>query len=123
VPSARTEPHLHALTPSETEFSNCHDALADLNLFKAHLGPEVNPKSGLPGYGDYYVHAGFRGQYYGKVTGFKNDGDVSAPLLTKNQSSLCTEKDMGKVVLETALFEKVRRVGGDSATTDERAAS
>ena len=48
------------------------------------------------------VHMGFRGQYYGTVTEFRNDGDVPEALAAE-------EGSIEGMVLETALFQKVRR--------------
>ena len=48
------------------------------------------------------VHQGFRNQYYGEVSEFRNDGEVVKELHAD-------EGDIKGMVLETALLQKVRR--------------
>mmetsp|Transcript_11109 Transcript_11109/g.27810 ORF Transcript_11109/g.27810 Transcript_11109/m.27810 type:complete len:365 (+) Transcript_11109:42-1136(+) len=48
------------------------------------------------------VHMGFRGQYYGTVTEFRNDGEV--------REELRADGKIVDMVLETALFQKVDKV-------------
>ena len=75
------------------------DVSTDLFLFKKPLGPEGaeddHPK-------DCCVHGGFRNQYYGTVTEFRNDGDVKTELRAD-------EGSIEGMMLETALLQKVRR--------------
>ena len=82
---------------TETAFalSSCLDIMADLNLFKKHLTPDGKPDPDHPG---ARVHAGFRGQYYGKVT--------SATCNVAAAKALPIVKDVEKI-LETVLFDKV----------------
>ena len=75
------------------------DVSTDLFLIKKPLGPkgeeDDHPK-------DCCVHGGFRNQYYGTVTEFRNDGDVKTELRAD-------EGSIEGMMLETALLQKVRR--------------
>ena len=77
------------------------DVRADLTAFGAKVllaGPD-DEKDDRPG--QPHVHKGFRSQYYGKVTAFRNDGEV--------RKELAADGTIEGMVLETALFQKVRR--------------
>ena len=63
-------------------------------------GPDDGEKDEHP---ECKVHMGFRGQYYGTVTEFRNDGDVKTELRADEGSSI------EGMMLETALLQKVRR--------------
>ena len=95
---------------TETAFalSSCLDIMADLNLFKKHLTPDGKPDPDHPG---ARVHAGFRGQYYGKVTSQRSKKDAAA---AAKVAAPTEEAEVEKVegpdvdkILETALFDKV----------------
>ena len=92
-----------------TETNSCLDIMTDLNLFKKHLAPDGKPDPDNPG--NCFVHAGFRGQYYGKVTSQRSKKDAAA---AAKVAAATEEAEVEKVegpdvdkILETALFDKV----------------
>ena len=80
-----------------TFWDSLKDIGSDLTAFKKPLGPDGKEDD----YPDCRVHQGFRYQYYGKVTEFRNDGDVRTELRAD-------EGTIEGMVLERALLQKVR---------------
>ena len=74
------------------------DIRTDLFLIKKPLGPNGEEDDHPE---DCHVHGGFRNQYYGTVTEFRNDGDVKTDLRAD-------EGSIEGMMLETALLQKVR---------------
>eukprot|EP00320_Phaeocystis_rex_P014052 CAMPEP_0119062770 /NCGR_PEP_ID=MMETSP1178-20130426/6287_1 /TAXON_ID=33656 /ORGANISM="unid sp, Strain CCMP2000" /LENGTH=380 /DNA_ID=CAMNT_0007044077 /DNA_START=74 /DNA_END=1216 /DNA_ORIENTATION=+ len=82
-----------------TETNKFVDVVADISIFKTHLAGPEDQSDDHPG---CEVHRGFHGQYYGKVTDFfNNDDDDDVP------------EDVIGSVLETALFQKVKKLLND----------
>jgi len=82
-----------------TFWDSLKDIGSDLTAFKKPLGPDGKEDD----YPDCRVHQGFRYQYYGKVTEFRNDGDVRTELRAD-------EGTIEGMVLERALLQKVQKV-------------
>ena len=83
------------------------DIKSDLSGLKKPFGPNTWPgkKEDDPSQ-ECCVHQGFRGQYYGEVSEFRNDGAVHEDLRADDGPDGSLIKGM---VLETALLQKVRR--------------
>lgn len=77
------------------------DVRADLTACGAKV-PLAGPDDEKDDHPDCHVHKGFRSQYYGKVTAFRNDGEV--------RKELAADGTIEGMVLETALFQKVDKV-------------
>ena len=100
-----------------TEVNSLLDVTTDLKLFKMPLGPDGDDDHpDCKVHPDCLVHRGFRAQYYGEVTSFKDDGDNDHPGLRAMSGSVHNK------VLETVLFEKVRALTVRRDSCAERSA-
>ena len=88
-------------------WASLKDIKSDLSGLKKPFGPNTWPgkKEDDPSQ-ECRVHQGFRGQYYGEVSEFRNDGAVDEDLRADDGPDGNNIKGM---VLETALLQKVRR--------------
>ena len=84
-------------------WASLKDIKSDLSGLKVPFGP--NKEEDDPSQ-ECRVHQGFRGQYYGEVSEFRNDGAVHEDLRADDGPDGNNIKGM---VLETALLQKVRR--------------
>ena len=84
-------------------WASLKDIKSDLSGLKVPFGP--NKEEDYPSQ-ECRVHQGFRGQYYGEVSEFRNDGAVHEDLRADDGPDGSLIKGM---VLETALLQKVRR--------------
>ena len=91
----------------EAFWASLKDIKSDLSGLKKPFGPNTWPgkKEDDPSQ-ECCVHQGFRGQYYGEVSEFRNDGAVHEDLRADDGPDGSLIKGM---VLETALLQKVRR--------------
>ena len=100
-----------------TEVNSLLDVTTDLKLSKMPLGPDGDDDHpDCKVHPDCLVHRGFRAQYYGEVTSFKDDGDNDHPGLRAMSGSVHNK------VLETVLFEKVRALTVRRDSCAERSA-
>ena len=85
-------------------WASLKDIKSDLSGLKVPFGP--NKEEDYPSQ-ECRVHQGFRGQYYGEVSKFRNDGAVHEDLRADDGPD--GNNLIEGMVLETALLQKVRR--------------